>query len=186
MEERDRDLVERARNDDDLAFRTLVERHGTNVFRTAVRVTGNRQAAEDVVQETFLKVYRQLRRFDGRARFSTWLYRIAMNCAIDQVRKDNRRSRHAETGEAIETVATHDPSQERLLSSTEIAGAVRGCLAAMSPSERAAFVLRHYEGRTIAEIAQILGVRTNACKSTIFRAVQKLRAALQPLVEETP
>lgn len=184
MEERDREIVQRARNGDDQAFRTLVERHGSKVFRTAVRITGNAQAAEDVVQETFLRVYRRLDRFDGRAKFTTWLYRIAMNCAIDHARREARRSQRSQSAEQIDSIAASAPGQERLLSSVEIDATVRRVLAMMSPRERAAFVLRHYEGRSIAEIADILGVRTNATKSTIFRAVQKLRAALQPMVRE--
>lgn len=184
MEERDHDLVQRAQAGDDQAFRELVERHGAKVYSTAMRVTGNRSAAEDVVQETFLKVYRRLDRFDRRARFSTWLYRVAMNSAIDHVRRERRRGESAAGAAMLDSLAEAGPSQERLVSSGEIAGAVREGLAAMSARERVAFVLRHYEGRPVAEIAQILGLRTNACKSTIFRAVQKLRTTLRPLVEE--
>ncbi len=187
MEERDPELVERARDGDALAFKELVERHGETVFRAAVRVTGNREAAEDVVQEAFLKAYRQLHRFDRRARFGTWLYRIAMNCAIDQIRKEKRRAKSAPVAHvpSLEPIASASPGPERLARSAEIGAAVREVLDELSPRERAAFVLRHYQGCSIAEIAEILGLRTNACKSTIFRAVQKLRVALRPLVEET-
>ena len=187
MEERDPELVERARDGDALAFRELVERHGENVFRAVVRVTGNREAAEDVVQESFLKAYRELHRFDRRAQFGTWLYRIAMNTAIDQLRKERRRSKSAPLAdlESLEPVASSSPGPERLARSAEIGDAVRGVLEELSPRERTAFVLRHYQGCSIAEIGEILDLRTNACKSTIFRAVQKLRAALRPLVEET-
>lgn len=186
MEERDHELVERARSGDALAFRELVESHGANVFKTAVRVTGNREAAEDVVQETFLKVHRQLDKFDRRARFGTWLYRIAMNCAIDHIRKEKRRSERAAMtgGDSLESLVSGAPSQDRLLRSAEIADRVRAVLADLSPRERAAFVLRHYQGCSIAEIAEVLDLRTNACKSTIFRAVRKLRMALQPLARE--
>ncbi len=186
MEERDHELVERARQGDDQAFRTLVDRHSAKVFGIAMRVTGHRETAEDVVQEAFLKVHRQLGRFDHRARFTTWLYRIAMNTAIDQIRKENRRGRQAQADVEIDVLAAESPDQERELSSGEIGDTVRRVLASMSANERAAFVLRHYEGRSIAEIGEILGARTNATKSTIFRAVQKLRLALAPLVRETP
>ena len=186
MEEQDRELVERAQDGDATAFRELVDRHAGNVFRLAARVTGNRETAEDVVQETFFKAHRRLRGFDNRARFGTWLYRIAMNCAIDQLRRERRRPQGVagETGSLVDSVASESPDQDRLVQSTEIASAVGTVLASLTPRERAAFVLRHYQGCSIAEIAEILGVRTNACKSTIFRAVAKLREALRPLARE--
>src|SRR6202011_1129958 len=84
-------VLARARQGDSDAFRVLVERHSRSVFRLAFRMTGNEQDAEDLVQETFLRAYRQLGRFDGRAGFSTWLYRIAANCSLDLIRARKRR-----------------------------------------------------------------------------------------------
>jgi RNA polymerase sigma-70 factor (ECF subfamily) len=80
-----------ARDGDAEAFRSLVERHSRLVFRVAYRMTGNESDAEDVVQETFLKAYRQLGRFESRANFGTWVYRIAVNCAIDYMRAKPKR-----------------------------------------------------------------------------------------------
>src|ERR1700730_4506280 len=84
-------VLARARQGDNDAFRALVERHSRSVFRLAFRMTGNEQDAEDLVQETFLRAYRQLGKFDGRAGFSTWLYRIAANCSLDLIRARKRR-----------------------------------------------------------------------------------------------
>lgn len=186
MEGSDHELVRRARDGEDEAFRELLERHARNVFKTAFRVTRNEQSAEDVVQETFLRVHRQLHRFDRRARFGTWLYRIAMNCAIDLMRKEKRRDARApmQDESLLDGLASSAPGPERVTRSHEIGTAVEHVLETLSPAERTAFVLRHHEGRSIAEIGEILGVRTNACKSTIFRAVQKLRAALEPILKE--
>src|SRR3990170_6586549 len=83
-----------ARDGDSEAFRSLVERHSRLVFRVAYRLTGNEADAEDVVQETFLKAYRQLGRFESRANFGTWVHRIAVNCSIDLIRSRP----HRETG----------------------------------------------------------------------------------------
>ena len=80
MEEFDAAVVSRARAGDDEAFRALVERHSRSIFRLAYRMTGSESDAEDVVQETFLRAYRQLNRFEARANFGTWLYRIGVNC----------------------------------------------------------------------------------------------------------
>src|SRR3989442_3025121 len=82
----------RARQGDSEAFRAVVERHGRSVFRLAYRMTGNEQDAEDVVQESFLRAYRQLGRFESRANFGTWLYRITANCAVDMMR--SKQARH--------------------------------------------------------------------------------------------
>ena len=97
MPQTDTAAVALARDGDSEAFRALVDRHSRAVYRLAHRMTGNPQDAEDVVQETFLKAYRQLPRFESRANFGTWLHRIAVNCSIDLIRA--RNAHHA--GEAI-------------------------------------------------------------------------------------
>src|SRR5215831_6016313 len=94
MELTDAAFVARARSGDSDAYRVLVERHSRSLFRLAFRMTGNEQDAEDVVQESFLRAYRQLGKFDDRASFGTWLYRIATNCSLDLVRSKKRRSEH--------------------------------------------------------------------------------------------
>src|SRR5438477_11508834 len=91
MDGSDVSLVARARDGDPDAFRELVERHGRNVFRLSHRLTGNEPDAEDVVQETFLKAHRSLSRFTGRAEFGSWIHRIATNCALDLLRRRERR-----------------------------------------------------------------------------------------------
>jgi RNA polymerase sigma-70 factor (ECF subfamily) len=157
------------------------------MFKTAYRLTGNEADADDLVQEAFLRAYRKLDRFDGRSQFGTWLYRITVNCGMDLMRKKSRRSARAaiDEGVVLDSVATEDPRPDRLALSGEIGRAVESVLRTLSPMERAAFVLRHFEGRSIAEIGGLLGARSGATKHAIFRAVKKLRAALGPLVEES-
>src|SRR3954447_9937759 len=86
--------VSRARTGDADAFRLLVERHSRTIFRVAYRMTGNEHDADDVVQETFLRAYRQLQHFEERANFGTWLHRIAVNCSLDLPRARSRADRH--------------------------------------------------------------------------------------------
>jgi RNA polymerase sigma-70 factor, ECF subfamily len=177
-------VLARARQGDGEAFRALVERHSRSVFRLAFRMTGNEQDAEDVVQESFLKAYRQLGRFESRANFGTWLYRIVANCSVDlmrakQARHDQTKSESLE--EVIDVASVSAPGPERLAQSGEIQRRVAEALGGLSPLERAAFTLRHYEGRTIEEISSTLGLGTSAAKHSVFRAVKKLRAALEPL-----
>jgi RNA polymerase sigma-70 factor (ECF subfamily) len=189
MPENDAAAVARARGGDAEAFRFLVERHSRSVFKVAYRVTGNAEDAEDVVQETFLKAYRQLDRFESRSSFGTWLHRIAMNCSVDLLRSRPKREQaeEAETLEqlgSVEAVATgtSGPSPERLTASVQIGDKVRTAMSRLSPLERAAFVMRHYEGCSIDEISKALDIRENAAKHSIFRAVRKMRVALEPFV----
>ena len=187
MPHTDAAAVALARDGDSDAFRALVDRHGRAVYRVAHRMTGNPQDAEDVVQETFLKAYRQLGRFESRANFSTWLHRIAVNCSIDVI----RGRKHQETGHDADDLETLnrgedqqvDPSPERLMLSTEVQEHVGRAMDGLTTMERAAFVLRHFEGQSIDEISGALGLKANAAKHSIFRAVRKMRLALEPFVE---
>jgi RNA polymerase sigma-70 factor (ECF subfamily) len=179
--------VERARSGDHDAFRLLVEQHGRAIFRLAYRMTGNEEDAEDVVQETFLKAYRQIDRFDARSSFSTWLHRIASNCSLDLIRKRKTRERKRERGpdpaqDVMVSIPAVTPGPDRELFSGQISDSVNAALGELSAQERTAFVLRHFEGLSIEEIGATLGTGTNATKHSIFRAVQKLRRSLEPLV----
>jgi RNA polymerase sigma-70 factor (ECF subfamily) len=188
MPQTDAATVALARDGDSEAFRALVERHGRAVFRLAHRMTGNAQDAEDVVQETFLKAYKQLGRFESRANFGTWLHRIAVNCSIDLIRsRPHRESGHdADDLEHFGAVSEgHESGQqtpERLMLSTEVYERVTGAMGGLSQMERAAFVLRHFEGQSIDDISRSLGLKVNATKHSIFRAVRKMRTALEPFV----
>jgi RNA polymerase sigma-70 factor (ECF subfamily) len=189
MPDDDAAAVARASGGDTEAFRALVERHSRSVYRLAFRITGNCQDAEDVVQETFLRAYRQLSTFEARARFGTWIHRIATNCSVDVLRKRPDRAPIEEA--ALEQIAStaaagtalHTMSPERLMASVQVGDRVRMAMARLSVLERAAFVLRHVEGRSIHEISRSLGVRENAAKHCIFRAVRKMRKALDPFLD---
>jgi RNA polymerase sigma-70 factor (ECF subfamily) len=178
-----------AQVEDRASFGVLVERHSRAIFRLAFRMTGNEHDAEDIVQETFLRAYRGLDQFEARADFGTWLHRVAINCALDHLRRSKRRGEERkdspgeeDEGDAFSSIPSSGPNPERLMLSVELKRKIKGAMAALTDSERAAFVLRHFEGCSIAEIAKTLGVGGSAAKNAIFRAVQKLRTALQPMV----
>ena len=176
--------VARARRGDEDAFRVLVERHSRSVYRLAYRMTGRPEDAEDVVQEAFVRAFRQLGRFEARSHFATWLYRIAFNCAIDYMRARPRRE-SAESQERLEQMSGRSAAvgADDLVFATEITGRVQQALEALSPQERAAFLMRHLQGCSIDEICRALDLGTNAAKHSIFRAVRKMRLALQPLAK---
>jgi RNA polymerase sigma-70 factor (ECF subfamily) len=183
MEDSDSVAVARVKAGDGDAYRALVDRHSRSVFRLAYRMTGNEQDAEDVVQETFLRAYRQLHRYEARASFGTWLYRIAANYSLDLVRSRKRHPQvELEPAEAPFEAPSGAPGPDRLLLGDEVQKTVASTLEQLSQQERTAFVLRHFEGQSIDEIASALGLSGNAAKHSIFRAVQKLRRALEPLV----
>ena len=187
MELSDRAFVAKARSGDRDAFRALVERHSRGLFRLAFRMTGNQQDAEDVVQESFLRAYKQLDKFDDRASFGTWLYRIVTNCSLDLVRARKRRSEHIAPAEDLDydpmqDLPAHNPSPERAALSGELRERVEEAMQELSETERVAFVLRHYEGMRIEEVSRILECQPGAAKHSVFRAVQKLRRALEPIV----
>jgi RNA polymerase sigma-70 factor (ECF subfamily) len=189
MPHTDAAAVALARDGDSEAFRALVERHSRAVYRLAHRMTGSPSDAEDVVQETFLRAFKQLGRFESRANFGTWLHRIAVNCSIDLIRSRPRRESAQDAmdleqlvpGDAIAADAGRT-SPERLMLSTEVKERINGAMGSLSQMERAAFMLRHFEGHSIDEISQSLGLKTNATKHSIFRAVRKMRVALEPFV----
>ena len=190
MEPSDGTYVARARTGDSDAFRVLVERHSRSIFRLAYRMTGNEQDAEDVVQDSLLRAYKQLGKFDHRASFGTWLYRISTNCSLDLVRARMRRGEHlapathahGETEDAVLALPSSDPSPERAALSGEVAHHITAAMNELSSTERTAFVLRHFEGMRIEEVSRVLDCQPGAAKHSVFRAVQKLRRALEPLV----
>lgn len=168
-------------------FRSMVEEHGTRMFRLAYRITGNASDAEDVVQEAFLRAYRNLHRYDPRCKASSWLLTIVSNASIDHLRR--RKRRRAGDEDPLDDqapLASDGPDPERRALGGEIHARIVQELETLTVKERTAFVLRHFEGLSIEEIGKITGAGRNTTKNQIFRAVRKLRRALRPVVEATP
>lgn len=187
MERAETVLITRARDGEREAFHQLVERHGRQVYLVAYRMVGNEPDAEEVVQETFLRAFRKLHRFDARSSIATWLHRIAANCAIDLLRSRGRHellSGESPDPSNLEQPA-HDPNQEQRLVQQQAVRFIEHKLQALSPAERVAFTLRHYQNLSIAEIAATMNIQPSAAKHAIFRAVRKLRVALEPLVRSS-
>src|SRR5262245_30116839 len=183
----DETAVARAKAGDANGFRLLVERHSRALFRLAFRMTGNEQDAEDVVQEALLRAYRNMENFDERARFRTWLYRIAMNCSLDIVRARKRRLEtpgpaDPEMKDPLHSLPAPEPTPDRMAMSEQARWRIAEAMEELSVSERTAFVLRHVEGMCIDDVSRVLGCRPGAARHCVFRAVQKLRRALEPLV----
>jgi len=186
MGENDHAAIRAILSGDKEAYGALVVRHSQSLFRLAFRITGNEADAEEVVQEAFLRGYQNLESFQSRSTFGTWIYRIAVRCALDRMdsRKVEGASRIAqETNPQQKPVQLADETAgpERLLLSREIGTMQQTAMYSLTPIERTAFVLRHMEHLTTEEIASALGIAPNAAKQAVFRAVQKLRRRLAAL-----
>lgn len=186
MEENDHQLVRAVLAGDKDAYGALVTRHSRNVFRVAFRITGDEADADEVVQEVFMRGYQRLESFELRSEFGTWIYRIAVNCALNMVSKrkpgtNYQIAEEADPSQQQVQVADHAAGPERTLLSREIEALQTKAMQELTATERAAFVLRHMEDRSTTEIAEALSIAPNAAKQTVFRAVQKLRRSLAPL-----
>ncbi len=182
----DEALAQALQQGDDSAFDVLVQRHQTRVYAVAYRMMGNREDALDVSQEVFIKAYRRIDAWKPSGKFAAWLTRLTTNQAIDHLRRRQRhRSRIVESGAGrddgfvLESVAPR--GTESHVAANEIDVRVQRALGVLSPSQRAVFVLRHYEGKALAEIAVDLGCTVGSVKVHLFRALKKLRGELGDL-----
>ncbi|HWE87346.1 MAG TPA: RNA polymerase sigma factor [Terracidiphilus sp.] len=186
MGQSDRTTIEAVLAGDREEYGALVVRHSRMLFRLAYRMTGNEADADDVVQESFLRGYQKLATFESRANFGTWIYRIAVHCALDKLqsrRRDEARQVTEQTDPEEDGVQVADsgPGPERLVLSEEIGTLGEQALLGLTAMERTAFVLRHMEDRNTDEIAAALDVAPNTAKQTVYRAVQKMRKRLAVL-----
>ncbi len=185
------DLIRAAQSGDRAAFEELVRTYDQSVLKLAMNMLRSPEDARDVYQETFLRAYRNIDKFRFDCSFHTWIYRIATNLCLDQLRR--RKVRQEEpvvvgtadgTLDRTENTAAERPESDpqRSLFSGQIRRRVRETLNALTPRERLVFELRHYEGLRLRNIGEIVGTSEEAAKNCLFRATQKMRAALGEFV----
>jgi RNA polymerase sigma-70 factor, ECF subfamily len=186
MEENDSKIVRAVLSGDKDAYGALVARHSQLVFRVAFRITGDEADADEIVQEAFMRGYQRLESFESRSEFGTWIYRIAVNCALNMVNKRKSGTTYqiaedADPSQQQVQVADNAAGPERTLLSREIEALQATAMRDLTATERTAFILRHMEDCSTSEIAEALSIAPNAAKQAVFRAVQKLRRSLAPL-----
>lgn len=185
----DADVVMLAQQGRDTAFRELLRRYERPVFSLVFRMVRDRDTAEDLAQESFIKVLNHIDRYRPEFKFSSWLFKIANNVAIDHLRKRTvdtvslEGSRYATTTAEAEStaipVASKDQSALEEMESKELGGAIEKAVAALRPEYRACILLRHVEDRSYEEIAATLDLPLGTVKTYIHRARHELRKALE-------
>ena len=166
----DVDLIRRYLAGDVAAFDDLMRAHQDRVFGICLRMLRNREAALDATQETFLTVFRKADRYQGKAAFSTWLYRVAVNTCYDLLRRQQRR----QTDPIPEGMDPPDPSADDVLAGVEVRPDIESALQAIQPEFRGALVLVDLEGLAIDTAAEILGVPSGTIKSRVYRGRRAL------------
>jgi RNA polymerase sigma-70 factor, ECF subfamily len=178
----DDELVRLAQSGDTKAFSVLVERYEKRIFRVAQSIAHNREDAEDVSQNVFFKAFEALPSFEGRARFSTWLTRIAVNESLMQLRRRRAVMVSLDHPASDEPAAIQlrdpKPSPEQLCSQGELRQFLTAALDQLRPAMRIVFVLRDMEGLTCEETAEVLGLTVSAVKTRLSRARSVLRGRL--------
>src|SRR5579863_765154 len=178
-------IVAQARTGDAKAFNELLQRYERKIFRLALHITQNREDAEDVLQETFLKAYQHLDQFQGQSKFYTWIVRIAVNQALMKLRK-RKSDRSVSLDETIDTgedtvareIAAWDENPEQQYGREELNQILTSAVDGLTPIYRAVFVLRDVDGLSTEETAEALELSVPAVKSRLLRARLQLRDKL--------
>ena len=178
-------LVAAAKSGDHLAFVELWTRHSNSAFRMVYRITGNQEDSEDVIQDAWIKAYVHLNTFDGRAKFSTWLTRIAINSALMILRRKRARpetSMEITDGDTwpYREIADQTKNVEELYARHERVERLRRAICHLQPTLRNVVELRQSNDRSVKEIAELAGISVAATKSRLLRARKILRKALEP------
>lgn len=184
-------LIRAAQEGNEDAFEQLVRAYDQSVLRLALNLLRSPEDASDIYQEAFLRVYRNLHTFRFDCSFHTWLYRIVTNLCLDHLRK--RKVRHEQAAQAgpadgavdrMDTLREErvDGDPQRHLFSQQVKQRIEKVLAELTPRERMVFEMRHYQGMRLRAIGEVLGTSEEAAKNCLFRATQKMRAALGDFV----
>ena len=184
-------LIRAAQEGDQDAFGQLVRAYDQSVLRLAMNLLRSPEDAQDVYQEAFLRVFRNLKNFRFDCSFHTWLYRIVTNLCLDQMRKRKVRKEESSqiegTDGPVERMDTFQESRaesdpQRSMFAGQLRTRIQTALSGLTARERMVFELRHYQGLKLRNIGEILGSSEEAAKNCLFRATQKMRVALGDFV----
>ncbi|HEY9137701.1 MAG TPA: RNA polymerase sigma factor [Terriglobus sp.] len=184
MEASEKEIIRRVLAGDREEYRVLMERHFPVVLLMTLRITGNQQDAEEAAQEAFIRAYQQLPAFREQSAFGTWVFRIAMNNALNLVKRRNRnpewQAESVDDPSGTSSPISTQLTPEAAVLDNEARTQRERAMEALTPMERTAFVLRHMEDQPMDVVADTLGTSANSARQTLFRAVSKLRRQLAP------
>lgn len=169
-------LVAAAQRGDTAAFDQLVTRHRRSVYQVCYRFVPHHDDAADLTQDTFVRAWKALGRFRGQARFSTWIYRIAVNVSLNRV---SLKTPAAESADFDLVADTHTPAPGQALAARERQAEVRRAVQSLPPRQREALILRTYHDLSHQEVADIVGTTVGAVKANVFHALANLRKRLE-------
>ena len=183
-------LIERAKNGDTKAFEELMKRTQTNIYNLGLRLLGNKEDAADLMQETYIKAYENLDRFEGRSSFSTWLYRIATNNALMKLRKEKNKKVSIDElkkfGDKSYKIEISDWSENpsSYFKSAELKEVLQKAIDSLPPKYKSVFILHDVEGLPLAEVAQILSLSVPAVKTRVHRSRMYLREKISEYIKK--
>lgn len=181
----DQDIIANIRRGDKQAYRLLVERYQQKVFQTCMGFVHHEEDAADLTQEVFIKVYEKLDAFRGKAAFSTWLYRMAVNHSLNAVRKNKLKAYfRGNDGSDVPDRVDEDQEADGQLRQKEDRALLRKALGTLPASQRKAFVLSYYQDLSNQEVAEVLQLKLKAVESLLYRARQNMKSALIRMSDE--
>jgi RNA polymerase sigma-70 factor (ECF subfamily) len=190
MTQQETELIIRAQNGNIAAFEELIYNYDKKVLALALKYVKNEDDAKDIYQDVFIRVFRGLKRFQFKSEFSTWLYRIVINVCLTHKTRSNKRefvSIYPESDEERENMNTdleiidNNPLPDRSVTSAEISEHINSAIETLSPRQKMIFILKHYEGYKLTEIAEMLQCGEGTIKKYLFDAVRKMRTQLADL-----
>ena len=191
MNNQDTDLMLRIKNGDRDAFRQLVERHKLSVLNLCLRFTGNREDAEDLSQEVFLRIFKAAPNYEVKAAFTTWLYRITMNLCLNYQRRKkvlqffslnhNKNSNSPNTDRILQIAGTERPDTE--YEKVELRKQVQNAIQSLPENQRTVVILYRYQNLSYKEIAEVLNTTVSAVESRLHRAKENLREQLKLVMQ---
>ncbi len=181
----EQDVIAQVRRGERAAFAVLVDAYAKPIFNLAFRMTGNRQDADDLAQETFLRAYRKLKRFDPEKKFFTWLYTIALNIIRNHLKSSRERTARIAEMDHPPSDPVDPANPEGLCLDREKAQLLEICLQKLPSELKEAVVLRYYQDLSFDEIATITDVSVSAVKMRAYRGLERLRALMSERVRPT-
>jgi len=179
------DLIERAKVGDGQAFRRLVEHHQRFVYSVAFRFTGNSSEAEDITQEVFIKLWKNLSKYKEGIKLTTWLYKIIANHTLDYLKSSSRKQQMSNVEMKISRQIPDEINHEQQIEERELLRIVTTLAKRLTFKQQATFVLRDLEGLSVEEIVKILDMSAGTLKSNLYYARQKIREDLKSYYKES-